>query len=160
VLDYSKINSFERADHHQGILHIPGRQRPSLTDHLDTISNELYQDTNVALLCEDIVNGMIAANEFRGPVSVDPSNSTSTELLSRSHRPHNFHHPPLEVIVDIEKRDWDFNVQPGMWLHPPLVVDRKAGLVFHCTSLSWSTGVWKNECRLFCPSRVPFPAPC
>jgi hypothetical protein len=73
---------------------------------------------------------MIAANEFRGPVSVDPSHSTSTELLSRSQRPHNLYHSPLEVIVDIEKRDWDFKVQPGMWLHPPLVVDRKAGLVF------------------------------
>lgn len=39
VLDYSKINSFEK---------IAGTQK-------DTISNELYHNNNVALLCEEYV---------------------------------------------------------------------------------------------------------
>ncbi|PMD36870.1 hypothetical protein L207DRAFT_90676 [Hyaloscypha variabilis F] len=97
VLDYSKINSFERAGQHQ-----------------DTISNELYQDTNVALLCEDIVNGMIAANEFRNTSSNDPLLPNSGELISRhDQRAHRLRHSEIEVIIDIEKRDWDFRVQAG-----------------------------------------------
>jgi hypothetical protein len=87
----------------------------SLTYDTDTISNELYQDTNVALLCEDIVNGMIAANEFHGTSSSDPSFSIASEFLTRNdQRPPSIHHAPLEIIVDIEQRDWDFKVQPGM----------------------------------------------
>ena len=94
------------------LLPCPGQ---SLTHDPDTISNELYQDTNVALLCEDIVNGMIAANEFRGTGSPDAPRSISSELLSRNHQhSHDLHHHPLKVIVDIEKRDWDFKVQPGI----------------------------------------------
>ena len=87
----------------------------SLTHDPGTISNELYQNTNIALLCEDIVNGMIAANEFRGSGSSDHARSNSSELLSRNHQlSHDLHHHPLEVIVDIEKGDWDFKVQPGI----------------------------------------------
>jgi hypothetical protein len=114
VLDYSKINSFERAGHHQGPPPIPTITLQLLICHSDTISNELYQDTNVALLCEDIVNGMIAANAFRGAGSPELSLPISSELLSRNdQRPLGLHHPPLKVTVDIEKRDWDFRIQPG-----------------------------------------------
>ncbi|CZS95843.1 related to nik-1 protein (Os-1p protein) [Rhynchosporium graminicola] len=87
VLDYSKINSFEKSGNKQG-----------------TISNELYQMTNLALLCEDIVNGMIAANEYRG--TSDKTNvTTQPQNKDRSKR--------LEVILDIEHKNWEYNVQPG-----------------------------------------------
>ena len=45
---------------------LPGVIRSVFTSVVGTITNELYQMTNLALLCEDIVNGMIAANEYRG----------------------------------------------------------------------------------------------
>ena len=115
MLDYSKINSFERAGQHQGMTldHICIPVHP-LTYYADTISNELYQDTNVALLCEDIVNGMIAANEFRNTSSNDPLLPNSGELLSRhDQRAHRLRHSEIEVIIDIEKRDWEFRVQAG-----------------------------------------------
>ncbi|PVH82219.1 hypothetical protein DL98DRAFT_653296 [Cadophora sp. DSE1049] len=95
VLDYSKINSFEKSGSQQG-----------------TISNELYQMTNLALLCEDIVNGMIAANEYRGTgdASLPGSNGTTSQLR----RPVNpDQQKRLEIILDIEHRDWEYNVQPG-----------------------------------------------
>ncbi len=58
---------------------------------------------------------MIAANEFRGTGSPDAPRSISGELLSRDQQhSHDLYRPPLEVIVDIEKRDWDFKVQPGI----------------------------------------------
>jgi hypothetical protein len=100
----------------QGIIRvrhpIPTITLQLLICYSDTISNELYQDTNVALLCEDIVNGMIAANEFRGTGSPDLSLPISSKSQN-GQRPLGIHHPPLEVTVDIEKRDWDFKIQAG-----------------------------------------------
>jgi hypothetical protein len=81
---------------------------------IGTISNELYQVTNLALLCEDIINGMIAANEFRNSAGSDPYLPLhSASSLETSLQPHEGH-PLVEIIVDIERRDWLFNVQPGM----------------------------------------------
>ncbi|KAG4441077.1 hypothetical protein IFR05_003431 [Cadophora sp. M221] len=95
VLDYSKINSFETSGNQQG-----------------TISNELYQKTNLALLCEDIVNGMIAANGYRGngDGSLAISNGTISSVGRQQDRAKQ---KQLEITLDIEHRDWDYNVQPG-----------------------------------------------
>jgi hypothetical protein len=81
---------------------------------LGTIANELYQVTNVALLCEDIVNGMIAANEYRGTSTGSSSLPVSNEILS-PYQPqaHHGHRTPLPIIIDIENRDWEFKVQAG-----------------------------------------------
>jgi hypothetical protein len=59
---------------------------------------------------------MIAANEFRNNVGSDPylplpSVSSSEEILQPQEG-----HPSIEIIIDIERRDWVFNVQPGMSL--------------------------------------------
>ncbi|KAH8585643.1 hypothetical protein B0O99DRAFT_646455 [Bisporella sp. PMI_857] len=92
VLDYSKINSFENSGNPQ-----------------DTISNELYRITNLALLCEDLVNGMIVAGEFRGAESTDLSIAVSKDLGAS-------YNPTLsavEIILDIERQDWVFKVQAG-----------------------------------------------
>jgi signal transduction histidine kinase len=100
VLDYSKINSFEKIGNQQ-----------------DTISNEIYHKTNLALLCEDIVNGMIAANKFRGvatdhlplPAASDaPShncNSSKSGIIPDASL--------VRVILDIDHLDWDFKIQAG-----------------------------------------------
>ncbi|KAH6719671.1 M3EW, histidine kinase-group I protein [Leptodontidium sp. MPI-SDFR-AT-0119] len=95
VLDYSKINSFETSRNQQG-----------------TILNELYQRTNLALLCEDEVNGMIAANEYRGNGDTSPviSNGTLSPVGGQLDRDQQ---KQLEITLDIEHRDWDYNVQPG-----------------------------------------------
>lgn len=92
VLDYSKINSFEKSGDH------------------GTISNELLQVSNIALLTEEIINGMIAASEYQhAHLSSTTSHSgTARSLASKKRDEH-----PIEVIVDIESRDWDFVVQPG-----------------------------------------------
>jgi hypothetical protein len=83
----------------------------------DSISNELYQTTNLALLCEDVVNGMIMAGEFRGAASTEISNDVSNDLGTSQN-------PPLsavEIILDIEHQDWDFRVQAGIDTYPHVV---------------------------------------
>ncbi|KAG4413400.1 hypothetical protein IFR04_013459 [Cadophora malorum] len=92
ILDYSKINSFERSD------------------TKDTISNELYRVTNLALLCEDLVNGMIVAREFRGAQSTYLSSIAPPNDLEASHNPPS---PAVNIILDIEHQDWNFKVQAG-----------------------------------------------
>jgi hypothetical protein len=66
VLHYSKISSFEKAGTQQGKRSTSKSLAFSQLTKIGTISNELYQVTNLALLCEDTVNGVIAAIEFRG----------------------------------------------------------------------------------------------
>ncbi|KAH6681445.1 M3EW, histidine kinase-group I protein [Halenospora varia] len=96
VLDYSKINSFEKAGNGPG-----------------TIANELYQVTNLALLCEDIVHGMIAANEYRGTATGPELLPVSNDFCSPFRPKTDKDRSSLQVIIDIEHRDWDFKVQAG-----------------------------------------------
>jgi hypothetical protein len=64
------------------------------------------------LLCEDIVNGMIAANEFRGTDGT--SFPVSLGQTSKGAQPqHRVLHHQLEVVVDIQNRDWEYRIQPG-----------------------------------------------
>lgn len=66
--------------------------------------------TNLALLCEDIVNGMMAANEFRGSTGSFPAVSGDMRSEDTHSSPSS---TPLEVIVDIEQRNWDYKIQAG-----------------------------------------------
>lgn len=75
------------------------------------ISNELYRTCDIALLCEETVNGLIAATEYqkvagaaRQPNTKDAPNGTSD-----SAPPQDF----VQVILDFESIDWNFKVQPG-----------------------------------------------
>jgi signal transduction histidine kinase len=82
----------------------------------------LYQVTNLALLCEDVVEGMVAANGFRGSSLGESSipNVTEVQPRGRRHMQHQ-HHSQLEIVVDIEQRDWDYRVEAGMsTLHKPI----------------------------------------
>ncbi|KAK6605722.1 hsp90-like protein [Botrytis cinerea] len=97
VLDYSKINSFEKRE---GSLQ-------------GSFSSELHQVTNVALLCEDTINGMIAANHFRSVApmynlalsngSPKKNNGPSSDVTAA----------PLQIILDFEMRDWTYKVHAG-----------------------------------------------
>ncbi|RDW78466.1 hypothetical protein BP5796_06318 [Coleophoma crateriformis] len=91
VLDYSKINSFEMKGNQQG-----------------TISSELYAVTNMALLCEDIVNGMIAAKEFRATDEGMPLSSYSQPVNPQGEK-----NSEVVIILDIECREWNFKLQAG-----------------------------------------------
>lgn len=90
VLDYSKINSFQNKT------------------SSGALKSELEGISNVALLCEDIVNGIMAAREF-GTLSASNNAHQASHGFDVSHN----YYSAVEIILDFENRDWDFKVQPG-----------------------------------------------
>lgn len=95
VLDYSQINSFEKKTS-AGLL-----------------SNELDQTANVALLCEDIVDGIIAARGFGGNDDFDPRFGKDSKWQHESMRLLPASDSRVEIVLDFQNRDWDFQFQPG-----------------------------------------------
>lgn len=93
VLDYSKINSFEKKKGPTG-----------------AISNELDNVSNVALLCEDIVCGVMAARNFGVGDSSGRRESAISQPTTAVIPPPA---EPVTIILDFENRDWNFLVQPG-----------------------------------------------
>ena len=88
VLDYSRINSFEK------------------TDSSGSFSNELDLTANVALLCERVVDGLIAT---RGYTTI-ANHDTAARSGSPRNAPYTY---PVEIILDFEDRDWMFKIIPG-----------------------------------------------
>lgn len=73
---------------------------------IGSLSNELYQASNIAVLCEEIVYGLMAANEFQGmPDSSSPRKAQTP--ISDSHDCH------VHIILDFERRDWNYKIQTG-----------------------------------------------
>jgi signal transduction histidine kinase/CheY-like chemotaxis protein len=87
VLDYTKVNSFNKK----------GRRASS---H----STELSQVSNVALLCEEVIHGMLAANEYLTMADSTLLPKAQTSLTDESQ---------VHVILDFEHRDWNYRIQTG-----------------------------------------------
>lgn len=95
VLDFSKINSFEKSR--------------SSNRHGVSLPNELYSVTNIAVLCEEVVDGMIVAKKFD---HITSSGGFSTGHRSLSQAAKGLE-KPVDVVLDFEKQDWRFLTQPG-----------------------------------------------
>jgi signal transduction histidine kinase/CheY-like chemotaxis protein len=95
LLDYSKINSFEKRS------------------STGNFSNELDHTVNVALLCESIVDGIMAARGFGGVGNSNPG--VGEDYMHRHERRSSrlAYDCPVEIVLDFEQRDWDFQIQPG-----------------------------------------------
>lgn len=81
-------------------------------DSPGTITNELIQVTNLALLCEDICSGMIAASEFRGTDDSTPAILREFRSTAEAHARQRTS-AAWDIILDIERRDWYYNIQAG-----------------------------------------------
>lgn len=104
-----------RATNKASFIVQPNARRQLIFLAAGSISNELYQVTNLALLCEDLINGMMAAGEFRGAGSADPSIPVFNDFTLRDARraSHRLAPNAVEIIMDIEEYDWVFKVQAG-----------------------------------------------
>ena len=81
---------------------------------LGNIPNELYHVTNIALLCEDLIDGMIAAGHFRGAGSAEASFPLSSDFARDPCGPsYSQSYSTVEIILDIEVNDWFYKVQAG-----------------------------------------------
>ena len=95
VLDFSKINSFQKS------------RFTSRGDGL--LPNELHSVTNIATLCEEVVDGMIAAKNFHD-ISNSHNSTTGPELVSQAVKDLK---ERVEIVLDFETQDWHFLTQPG-----------------------------------------------
>ncbi|KAK7526226.1 uncharacterized protein IWZ02DRAFT_214021 [Phyllosticta citriasiana] len=114
VLDYSKINTFEK-----------NIRKAKKTRSKDTSTNpaslmaqptfNIYETVDLAAITEEVVEGVSIGHVFKDianleatiqrlPTSPSASGKTSLPPISRS---------PVEVTLDIEARDWNFITQPG-----------------------------------------------
>ncbi|KAI9880255.1 MAG: hypothetical protein M1830_004600 [Pleopsidium flavum] len=134
VLDFSKINSFEKnwraaQKLRRGTL---GRtyskgQTSSMQPDGPALLN-IYAETDVAAVCEEVVEGVFAGQVYADYSSLDITNVTpeargrlssrglnpnrtllggqsASELDTKEHR--------VAVIMDIQRHDWIFTTQPG-----------------------------------------------
>jgi hypothetical protein len=84
-----------------------------------SFSSELHQVANVALLCEDTINGMISANHF-SKTSVDASlglfNGGNLSKINKT---------PLHIILDFDDCDWIYKIHAGNVAHHYDSIDNK-----------------------------------
>ncbi|KAL1641764.1 hypothetical protein SLS58_005803 [Diplodia intermedia] len=119
VLDYSKINSFERnirkarksrkEANAQNAMH-PAIQQPSLN---------LYDAIDLAAIMEEVVAGVALGHAFRDITTFEGPDdklqgAPNRNLGELEHgESTNATRPAVEIIMNIEARRWDFVTQPG-----------------------------------------------
>ncbi|KAL1649325.1 hypothetical protein SLS61_006433 [Didymella pomorum] len=116
VLDYSKINAFEKNKAGNGL--------PTLADDIpstraDGLQTDLsaHRNVDLAVLTEEVVEGVATGHAFNDPqnralheetgVTVSHSKTPSESAIFAPRR------PDVEVIVEIAKQDWTYWCEPG-----------------------------------------------
>ena len=86
----------------------------------------------MAVLCEEVVDGMIAANRFNDS-NGERGNIFATTEATAAGPPMK---DPVKVVLDLQHRDWRFVIQPGLCptfskieLLPMLFQARSVGLL-------------------------------
>ncbi|KAK7534901.1 uncharacterized protein J3D65DRAFT_427940 [Phyllosticta citribraziliensis] len=114
VLDYSKINTFEK-----NIRKAKKSRNKEASSHAASLMAQptfnIYETVDLAAITEEVVEGVSIGHVFKDianleatiqrlPTSPSAAGKTSLPPITRS---------PVEVILDIEARDWNFITQPG-----------------------------------------------
>ncbi|KAF2843657.1 hypothetical protein M501DRAFT_994658 [Patellaria atrata CBS 101060] len=117
VLDYSKINAFERnaktARKARRIIPaaMSGKNAPILQPLL-----HIYGDVDLAAITEEVVEGVATGQVFKDFSSLDATqySSISSSKPGRTNLSQiSSGRPNVEVILDMPRRDWMFVTQPG-----------------------------------------------
>ena len=95
VLDFSKINSFEKSK----LISREGGLLP----------NELHSITNIAVLCEEVIDGMIVAKGF-DDLSSSGNLPAESRFVSQAMKSLE---KSVETVLDFDKQNWHFLTQPG-----------------------------------------------
>lgn len=116
VLDYSKINAFEKSR--------AGNVIPALADdiqakHQDALQANLsaHRNVDLAVLTEEVVEGVATGHAFNDPQNRALRDETGdTMSCSRTSSDSTFAapcRPDVELIVEIQKQDWTYWCEPG-----------------------------------------------
>ncbi|KAL2850751.1 hypothetical protein BJY01DRAFT_126019 [Aspergillus pseudoustus] len=109
VLDFSKIVSLERKSRQ-----LKAKNKHSYSDIKDISSDGLDTDvpTDLALLAEEVVEGVCLGHAYSQKSSSNPmSSTTNMPRVGRVNHPGS--HEDVEVTVDIVQNDWTYHTQPG-----------------------------------------------
>jgi hypothetical protein len=111
VLDYSKINAFERN------ASKARRQGKSLQSSLKESTGQpqlnIYADVDLAAIAEEVVEGVATGQIFKDSLTGFGALDVASDMPSQSYGPRK----DVEIIIDIaprsSARDWVFVTQPG-----------------------------------------------
>jgi signal transduction histidine kinase/CheY-like chemotaxis protein len=115
VLDYSKINTFEKNTNR---TRKPKREGISKSTPKELQSSlNIYRDVNLAVLTEEVVEGVATGHTFDKRFA----DSEVNDLIDADIRGKGQHTPPtdmprkpnVKIIVDIPNRNWTYWGQPG-----------------------------------------------
>lgn len=109
VLDYSKVNAFEKDWRNGGKPQLSSPSNPahgtqpsqSLLGGAPSVLN-VYAMTNIAAVCEEVVEGVYQGQLYQRDVY--PSDGMQSSMRAMK---------PIEIIMDIQKADFNFVTQPG-----------------------------------------------
>lgn len=87
-----------------------------MTISVEAPTSQLYQVTNLALLCETAIEGLIAANPFQANSLDDATMSSFSEASSVERRDRDRLKGRPEIILDLEDRGWNYKVEAGTWI--------------------------------------------
>ena len=125
VLDFSKINSFERNFIKKGAYRQNSVTSATAIPQMPQIMN-IYAKTDVAAICEEVVESVYAGQVYQDIISTDAGNfssgargitskrglvESSRLLLDKSGA--QFAKNVVDVVLDIEPDNYTFTTQPG-----------------------------------------------
>ncbi|MCJ1285364.1 hypothetical protein MMC26_004704 [Xylographa opegraphella] len=103
VLDYSKINAFERDLQNggkQGLTNARSSSQTLLRGATSVLN--IYALTDIAAICEEVVEGVYAGQLYQRHASPADGMQGIAEVENQ-----------VKIIIDIEKADFNFVTQPG-----------------------------------------------
>ncbi|KAF3035909.1 hypothetical protein E8E12_002550 [Didymella heteroderae] len=116
VLDYSKINAFEKNKAGNGVPARSDDIRETQPDGLQT-NLSAHRDIDLAVLTEEVVEGVATGHGFNDPQNRtlhEETGDTTFHSRSPSRSPCPApRRPDVEVIVEIAKQDWIYWCEPG-----------------------------------------------
>lgn len=109
VLEYSKINAFEKSKASNNVVYADEAKQP------ESLQTDLSARRNIdlAILTEEVVEGVAAGQAFNDPQTralhdeAGDTGMTSGEQLPALRR------PDVELIVEIARQDWTYWCEPG-----------------------------------------------
>ncbi|TAQ84111.1 hypothetical protein B7494_g7570 [Chlorociboria aeruginascens] len=128
VLDFSKINNFERSwrKKNRGGTRTAPRTRsgPLALRQADLPMINLFAEVDISVVCEEVVEGVFAGSVFQNfTAQTFDMVPDAHEKMSRRKDygsssipvmgPESLQHPEVAVILDIDLQDYQFTTQPG-----------------------------------------------